>query len=179
MGKSKFYEPGLVFVLKTLTKVVDTMKVKEFMVKDVISVSPDSSVKDVMTTFVEKKIGGVPIVQKDGTLSGMVTDGDILRAIKPLDRRIHDYFSFITYIATEEVELHLNEIIKRDIIHIAKTNGIVTVHPDDEMETVVNLLAKHHFKKLPVIDETNHVIGVISRGDVIRNIQERIVNSLK
>ncbi|MGG3564327.1 CBS domain-containing protein [Neobacillus rhizosphaerae] len=155
------------------------MKVKYFMVRDVISVRPNSSIKDVMTTFVEKKIGGVPIVDENGKLLGIVTDGDILRAIKPIDRRIQDYFSFITYIAEEDLDERLDEMAKVDIIRIAKTNGIVSVHPNDDMKTVVTLLSKHHFKKLPVIDETNHVVGVISRGDVIRNIQQTIVKSME
>lgn len=155
------------------------MKVKDFMVRDVISVRPNSSIKDVMTTFVEKKIGGVPIVDENGKLLGIVTDGDILRAIKPIDRRIQDYFSFITYIAEEDLDERLDEMAKVDIIRIAKTNGIVSVHPNDDMKTVVTLLSKHHFKKLPVIDETNHVVGVISRGDVIRNIQQTIVKSME
>jgi len=154
------------------------MKAKDFMVKDVISVSPEISIKDVMSTFVEKKVGGVPIMKKDGTLCGIVTDGDILRAIKPMDKQIHDYFSFITYVAVEDMELHLNELIGRDIIKIAKTHGIVTVHPEDDMTKVVNLLSKHHFKKLPVVDDQHHVVGVISRGDVIRNIQQTIVESV-
>ncbi|MDR6123726.1 CBS domain-containing protein [Bacillus sp. SLBN-46] len=155
------------------------MKVKDFMVRDVISVRPNSSIKDVMTTFVEKKIGGVPIVDENGKLSGIVTDGDILRAIKPIDRRIQDYFSFITYVAEEDLEERLDEMAKVEIIRIAKTNGIVSVHPNDDMKTVITLLSKHHFKKLPVIDENNHVVGVISRGDVIRNIQQTIVKSME
>ncbi|MEH7299824.1 CBS domain-containing protein [Neobacillus drentensis] len=155
------------------------MKVRDFMVRDVISVRPNSSIKDVMTTFVEKKIGGVPIVDENGKLSGIVTDGDILRAIKPIDRRIQDYFSFITYIAEEDLEERMDEMAKVEIIRIAKTNGIVSVHPNDDMKTVITLLSKHHFKKLPVIDETNHVVGVISRGDVIRNIQQTIVKNME
>ncbi|MDR4946917.1 CBS domain-containing protein [Neobacillus cucumis] len=154
------------------------MKVRDFMVWDVISVRPENTIKEVMSIFVEKKIGGVPIMKKDGTLIGMVTDGDILRALKPLDRRIHDYFSFMTYIAVEDRDIHLDEIINREIIKIAKTHGIVTVGPDDDMETVINILAKHHFKKLPVVNGVNRVIGVISRGDVIRNIQQTIVESM-
>jgi len=149
------------------------------MVRDVISVRPNSSIKDVMTTFVEKKIGGVPIVDENGKLSGIVTDGDILRAIKPIDRRIQDYFSFITYVAEEDLEERLDEMAKVEIIRIAKTNGIVSVNPNDDMKTVITLLSKHHFKKLPVIDETNHVVGVISRGDVIRNIQQTIVKNME
>jgi len=155
------------------------MKVSDFMVKDVISVSPDSSIKDVMATFVEKKIGGVPILKNDGTLCGIVTDGDILRAIKPIDRRIQDYFSFITYIAEEDIDIRLSELANKEIIKIAKTHGIVTIHPGDDMKTVVDLLSKHHFKKLPVVDETNHVVGVISRGDVIRNIQQTIISNME
>jgi len=149
------------------------------MVRDVISVRPNSFLKDVMTTFLEKKIGGVPIVDENGKLSGIVTDGDILRAIKPIDRRIQDYFSFITYVAEEDLEERLDEMAKVEIIRIAKTNGIVSVNPNDDMKTVITLLSKHHFKKLPVIDETNHVVGVISRGDVIRNIQQTIVKNME
>ncbi len=152
------------------------VQVKDLMVKDVISASPSASVKDVMTSFVTKKIGGVPIIDEDGVLRGIVTDGDILRAISPVDRRIHDYFSLITYVAEEDMENRLNELADREIIRIAKTNGIVTVHPEDEMKKVVTLLSKHHFKKLPVVDKSNHVVGVISRGDVIRSIQETIIN---
>src|SRR3954451_3615882 len=151
------------------------MQVRDFMVRDVISVSPESTVRDVMSIFVEKKIGGVPITKKDGTLCGIVTDGAIIRAIKPLDRRIHDYFSFITYIAVEDRQVHLSEIINREIIKFAKTHGIMTVHPEDDLEKVVDILSKHHFKKLPVVNGANRVVGVISRGDVIRNIQQKIV----
>ncbi|MEH7094324.1 CBS domain-containing protein [Neobacillus vireti] len=154
------------------------MKVRDFMVRDVITVRPESTVKDVMSVFVEKKIGGVPITNKDGTLCGIVTDGDIIRAIKPLDRRIHDYFSFITYIAVEDKQVHLSEIINREIIKFAKTHGIMSVQPEDDMEKVVDILSKHHFKKLPVVNGANRVVGVISRGDVIRNIQQKIVEGV-
>jgi CBS domain-containing protein len=153
-------------------------QVKDFMVKDVISASPSTSIKEVMTMLVREKIGGLPIVDESGVLRGIVTDGDILRAISPVDRRIHDYFSLITYVAEEGLEDRLSELADREVIRIAKTHGILTVHPEDEMKKVVSLLSKHHFKKLPVVDQSNHVVGVISRGDVIRRIQETIINEL-
>ncbi|NHC42311.1 CBS domain-containing protein [Bacillus sp. MM2020_1] len=153
-------------------------QVKDFMVKDVISASPSTSIKEVMTMFVREKIGGLPIIDENGVLRGIVTDGDILRAISPVDRRIHDYFSLITYVAEEGLEDRISELADREVIRIAKTHGILTVHPEDEMKKVVSLLSKHHFKKLPVVDKSNHVVGVISRGDVIRRIQETIINEL-
>ncbi|WP_256235455.1 CBS domain-containing protein [Bacillus sp. EB600] len=154
------------------------MKVKDFMIKDVISVHPDATIKEVMKTFVDKKIGGLPIVNDEGKLAGIITDGDILRAIRPIDRHIQDYFNLITYIQEQNMESRLSELADLAIIKIAKTRGIVTVSPEDEMKQVVVILAKHHFKKLPVIDKENKVVGVISRGDAIRNIQNCIINDL-
>jgi CBS domain-containing protein len=161
-----------------LTKAVMMMPVKDFMITKVISAKPTDSIKEVMRIFVEKKIGGVPIVDVDGKLRGIVTDGDILRAVRPIDRRIQDYFSFAMYLEEEDLEHRLSEVANRSIMKIAKTDGIVTVHPEDEMKKVVQLLSKHHFKKLPVVDRSQHVVGVISRGDAIRNIQQTILSEL-
>ncbi|MBV7504599.1 CBS domain-containing protein [Bacillus sp. sid0103] len=152
------------------------VKVKDFMVKDVISARPSASIKEVMSIFVDKKIGGIPIIDEAGVLRGIVTDGDILRAISPVDRRFHDYFTFMTYVAEENIENRLSELADSEIIRIARTKGIVTVHPEDEMKKVVSILSKHHFKKLPVVNASHHVVGVISRGDVIRSIQDTIIN---
>ncbi|MCH6266793.1 MULTISPECIES: CBS domain-containing protein [Neobacillus] len=154
------------------------MKVRDFMIMNVITAKPTDTIKDVMKIFVEKKIGGMPVVNGEGKLCGIVTDGDILRAIKPIDRQIYNYFTFMTYIAEEDLESRLSEMAGREIIKIAKTNGIVTVHPDDDMKKVVSLLSKHHFKKLPVLNGNNRVIGVLSRGDVIRSIQQTIIDEM-
>lgn len=162
-----------------IEKVVLNMKVRDFMITNVISVRPDTTIKAVMETFVEKKIGGVPIVDANGILSGIVTDGDILRAIKPLDDRIQNYFSYSIFIEGQNLENRVSEVASRDIIKIAKTRDIITVKPDDDMGKVVQLLSKHHFKKLPVVNGVNRVVGVVSRGDVIRNIQSSILKDWK
>lgn len=154
------------------------MRVKDFMIKDVISVHPDATIKEVMEIIVKHKIGGLPIVDDTGKLEGIITDGDILRSIRPVDRHIQDYFNLITYIQEENLESRLKEMAAKPIIKISKTRGIVTVSPDEDMKQVVVILAKHHFKKLPVVDKNNHVVGVISRGDAIRNIQTTILESL-
>ncbi|WP_217269755.1 CBS domain-containing protein [Neobacillus endophyticus] len=145
-------------------RVVKMMAVKDFMITDVISSKPTDTIKDVMKLLVEKRIGGVPIVDDDGKLRGIVTDGDILRMIRPKDRQIVDYFSFAMLLEEEDLEHRLIEVANQSIMKIARTDRIVTVHPEDDMKKVVILLSKHHFKKLPVIDRSQHVVGVISRG---------------
>ena len=152
------------------------MQVKDFMITNVISAKPSDSIKEIMRIFVDKKIGGMPIVNDDGKLLGMVTDGDILRAIKPHDLQIYDFYTYIMYVEKQELGKLLEEMADLEVLKIAKRSGIVTVSPEDDMEQAMVKLAKHHFKKLPVVDTAHKVVGVISRGDIIRNIQATILN---
>jgi CBS domain-containing protein len=86
------------------------MKVKDFMIENVITARPETSIKEVMALFVEKKIGGLPIVDTDGKLSGIVSDGDILRAIKPIDPKIQNYFTFSMYLEGHDLENRLSDM---------------------------------------------------------------------
>ncbi|ALC90421.1 hypothetical protein AM500_11965 [Bacillus sp. FJAT-18017] len=153
------------------------MKVKEFMIQNVISVTPEMTLAEVMTLFVEKKIGGVPVCGEDKKLLGMVTDGDILRAIQPIDRQIYNFIMYLDFVDEVNVKKRIEDTASANIISISKTKHLLTVSPDDEMDIAVKLLAKHHFKKLPVVDSENKVVGVISRGDVIRKIQATILKA--
>lgn len=154
------------------------MKVQEFMIQNVITAGPNDSLQKVMSILVQEKIGGLPVADEDGKLLGMVSDGDILRAIKPRERHMYDFFSFVIYDEQPELEPFLKKIGEIPVLKIAKRKGLITVSPNDEMEKVLSLLSKHHFKKLPVVDEENRVVGVISRGDVIRRIQRTILGQI-
>jgi predicted transcriptional regulator len=55
------------------------MKARDVMMSPVITVKPDSSVKEVAQVFVNRRISGVPVVDDQGNLVGMVTEGDLLR----------------------------------------------------------------------------------------------------
>jgi CBS domain-containing protein len=154
------------------------MKVQEFMIKDVISVHETANVKEVMEKMVIHKIGGMPIVNSDGKLVGMVSDGDILRNIQPKDGVVRDYGYIGFMYEGESVEKVLSYAKDLNVMKVAKKRGLVAVKENDEMEKVVKLLAKHHFKKIPVVNVDFQVVGVISRGDVIRNIQNDILNKM-
>ncbi|WP_053366630.1 CBS domain-containing protein [Bacillus sp. FJAT-27245] len=154
------------------------MKVKDFMIADVISAAPVMTLAELMALFVEKEIGGAPVCGADGELLGMITDGDILRAIQPIDRKIFDFLLYMECMEEMDVKTRLKETAGTPILSIAKTKNLVTVTPEDDVNIAIKHLSTHHFKKLPVIDEENRVVGVISRGDAIRKIQSTILKDL-
>ncbi|SFD77835.1 CBS domain-containing protein [Lentibacillus persicus] len=154
------------------------MKIHDFMITDVISIQKDTTIKELLKTFVEHKIGGVPVVDEDNHLIGMISDGDIIRYLQPNGRTIYDAFSMVFIRETEELKQKVETSIERHSGGIMKKN-IYTVRPDDEIEEALTILSRYHFKKIPVTDDSGRVVGVISRGDIIRSIYNKVITESK
>jgi CBS domain-containing protein len=61
------------------------------------------------------------------------------------------------------------------IEEIMVKKNIKTLAPDDDFESAIRLISKHHFKKIPVVNGAGRVIGIISRGDIIHNLSKSIL----
>lgn len=153
------------------------MKVKDFMITDVHTVTESTTLRDLLKLLREHEIGGVPVVDEVNHLVGMVSDGDVIRYLAPKPDLVHDLF-YTVYVETGEKEKDvLAEKVDTPVSKMLKKGRVYFVKPDDEFEKVIRLLSKHHFKKLPVLDQDKKVIGVISRGDIIKNLTNFIVGN--
>ena len=130
------------------------MKVSDFMSTKVIFVPPSTPIRKVMELLIEKKISGVPIVDKENRLLGLVTEGDIL-ASESLTVSLMDGREPLLKIDTEPVE----KIMKRQVI---------TIEPEAHLTKACGLINVYRFKRLPVVDAHRQVVGILSRRDVIR-----------
>lgn len=100
------------------------MKVKDFMIHDVITVRKDDSIKHLLNTLVKYKIGGVPVVDLDGKLVGMISDGDVLRSIKPKDTVVYDFYNLMTYTLEKgKLENILANLKDEPLFKLAKNRG--------------------------------------------------------
>ena len=147
------------------------MKAKDFMIKDVISLNEEASIKTLLEVLMKHKIGGLPLVDPNNKMLGIVTDGDVLRYMNPKAF----ISSYVTYI--EELDETLKSKSESPVKAIMKKK-VVFVREEDELEDVLKLLATHHFKKIPVVNENREVVGVISRGDMIRKLGELLLEKL-
>ncbi|MFC4619823.1 CBS domain-containing protein [Camelliibacillus cellulosilyticus] len=150
------------------------MKVRDFMIYDVIHVKKDDSVRSLLRKLAQFKIGGVPVVDDNQNLVGMVSDGDVLRAFDPKEQTIFDFYTMVFILNKREVRETVREVIDNTVGQIMTKRKLFYVHPDDEFEQVLKILSRHHFKKIPVINHAGRVVGVISRGDVIRFITQQM-----
>lgn len=153
------------------------MLVKDFMIKDVITVHKDTTVKNLLALLMEHHIGGVPIVDDQNRLIDIISDGDVLRYLTPRTKSVHDLF-YTVYVQAEESEQDvLSRKINTPLARMIHKKKIYTVYEDDQFEEAIRILSHHHFKKLPVIDKDRKVIGVVSRGDIIYNLSKMITSN--
>lgn len=154
-----------------------SFKVKDFMITDVISIKPTTTVKELLRLLSKNNIGGVPVVDKENKLINMISDGDVLRYLAPKKGSFHD-FVYTIFIEEGETEQEvLNEKINATIDSLMQKKEIYSIKKEDTLEKAIQILSNHQFKKLPVIDSNNKVIGIISRGDVSNNLMKMITKN--
>lgn len=146
------------------------MKVKEVMTKDVVAVTPDTSIKEIADIFLKKNIGGVPVVNKNNELVGIVTESDLI--VK--DIKIH----FPTYIQLLDAIIYLGGIkrfeeeFRKAIAATAEqvmTKNVYTVSPESEIEEAATLMYEKRISRLPVV-EGKKLVGIITKRDIIKAI---------
>lgn len=154
------------------------MKVKDFMITDIISTTKDKKIKQLLETLVTHEIGGVPVVDDENRLIGMISDGDVIRYLQPKGRTVYDMFSLVLVSEKEDLSHKIEYSINHNVDKIMKKGDTLTVHPEDNLEAALSIFSKYHFKKIPVLDEESKVVGVISRGDIIRFISTKIISNI-
>ncbi|MFD2045771.1 CBS domain-containing protein [Ornithinibacillus salinisoli] len=151
------------------------MKISEFMITDVISVNESTSIKELLQLLVANKIGGVPVLDKGGKLIGIISDGDVIRYLQPKGTTVYDMFSLVLVTERENLQEKLANSLNIPISKIMRKKELFTVHPEENLEDALSIFSKHRFKKLPVINNQHQVIGVLSRGDILRYIYNQLI----
>jgi CBS domain-containing protein len=153
------------------------LEVKDFMIRDVITVKKETTIRELLKVLAHHRIGGVPVVDAEGKLLGMVSDGDVIRFLQPKARTVYDFYITIVVNEQEDFNEKLAHSLDFPVEKIMKRRELYTVRPEDDFENALRILAKHHFKKLPVVNQADRVVGVISRGDIMRQITDKLLNS--
>ena len=140
------------------------MKVKDIMTRKVLSIEPTATVLQAVRSMLQNRISGLPVVDADGTLVGVVTEGDFLRRTETATERHRsrwlDFLIGPGRLADEYVHTHGRKIA--DVM----TSDPYTVTEDTPLEDVVQLMEKHRIKRLPVV-RGKLLVGIVSRANLL------------
>ncbi|XP_042473503.1 CBS domain-containing protein CBSX1, chloroplastic-like [Zingiber officinale] len=151
----------------------DVYTVSDFMTKkeDLHIVKPNTSVDKALQMLVENRITGFPVIDDDWKLVGVVSDYDLLALDSISGSGLTDTSMFpevdSTWKTFNEIQKLLNKTNGR-IIGDVMTPAPLVVQETTNLEDAARLLLETKYRRLPVIDNDGKLVGLITRGNVVR-----------
>lgn len=144
------------------------MRAKDVMRKNVILARKDDKLEYIIKLLMYNHVSGVPVVDIDNHLLGVVSEQDIV--VKRQGLNISSYMEYMTSILFIDGDKP-NDLIKKKIDSITAADVMTTpayaVHPDATVTDVVILMMNRQINRVPVVDEDNKLLGIIGRNDLL------------
>lgn len=150
------------------------MFVHQVMTKPVVCISPEATVGEALSLMLERKVDDLPIVDDTNRVVGIITFADVLRRVRrqhPL--AINIFFTPFYYVeGYEEATERVKRLMELPVTEVC-TRSVITCGPEGHLADVAGLMVDHRIKRVPVVTDDGQLLGIISRGDVIRAMWEQ------
>ena len=140
------------------------MRVEELMAAPVVTVSPDTPLREVASVLVERGISGMPVVDGQGRVLGVVSEGDILVRERGAGRERFDLLAWLS--ETEIADLATK--LRARTAGEAMSQPPVTIPADGPLAKAAAYMVDRGVNRLPVVDGEGTLVGIITRADLVR-----------
>ncbi len=146
-------------------------KVKDIMTTEVISVSTGDSVELCAKLMQENNISGLPVLSEAGRVAGIITEGDLIRRASRIKAPGYlEILGGLIYLGSPKKFVEdLQRAMSLEAGQLMSKN-VITVKPDDTIEQAATLMVEKKISRLPVIDEQERLVGILSRRDIMHSL---------
>ncbi len=146
------------------------LKARNIMTKEIISVHPDTEVVQAARLMLEHHINGLPVIDKEGCLKGIICQSDLVTQQKkiPLPSFFIMLDSYFPISSHKYIEKELKKIAAVTVAE-AMTADPVTVGPETGLDDIATLMVKNNIHTLPVVDK-GKLVGIIGKEDILRTL---------
>jgi CBS domain-containing protein len=141
------------------------MKAADVMVSKVITVGRDTAVREIANVLFANRISAVPVVDNDGVLVGIVSEGDLIHRVEVGTDREYSWWvklmSDKSMMARDYLKSHATRAA--DVM----TKQVVSAPPDMPLGDLASLLERHGIKRVPIVDGGGKLVGIVSRADLV------------
>ncbi|MGB9615304.1 MAG: CBS domain-containing protein, partial [Fervidobacterium sp.] len=138
----------MIDILEKVQKVFANIKVEEFMTKDVVYVKPDRTVAQVKEILRLKRISGVPVVDDEEKVIGIISIEDIIKSLE-----------------NGTLNGKVSEHMTKDVICLSK---------DMTMQEVMKQFERYRYGRFPVVDEYGKLVGIVTKNDILAAVATRL-----
>lgn len=150
------------------------MKVKDIMVKDVASISPETSASEALGLLEKMQISGLPVIDDSGKLLGMFTEKDILSHILP--SYIEKVGRFIYEENPKSTKKKFMDLSKIKVQQLMRKE-VVTTTQDTGLCEVARIMLTQKARRIPVVDKSGKVVGIVARCDILKAFAREVSTS--
>jgi len=144
------------------------MLVKDVMTTNVITIQKFENVMAVADILASRNISGIPVVDKDGKVVGIITQADILSVVGV--RKGQTLKDLLKHMLGEP----LPERKTGDIVGDVMTSPVLTTTPETNIAEVVRIMDEKKIRRLVVVDSSNKLAGIISRADILKAVLRKL-----
>jgi CBS domain-containing protein len=141
------------------------MRAADVMVCAVISVRPNARVEEVAHTLLANRISAVPVIDEQGELLGIVSEGDLIRRVEAgTERRRFRWLEYLTgkqVLAAEYVKSYSHKVT--DVM----TRPVITATRETSLGEIATLLERNRIKRVPIV-QNGKVVGIVSRANLLQ-----------
>jgi CBS domain-containing protein len=148
------------------------MQVKEIMTRTVFTVAPDTPVAQVARLLREKHISGVPVVDEQGRVIGIVTEIDLIKRHAQVHMPV--YIPFLDSPIFLEDPRRYQEDVRRVLGTTAEeimTRRVRTATPETSVEDIATLMVDERANPIPIVDSQGDLVGIVSHTDIVHLVE--------
>jgi CBS domain-containing protein len=148
------------------------MQAKDIMTVNVVSVSEDTSVHEIVSLLLKYRISAVPVIDGAGKVVGIVSEGDLLRGEGTSRARVHHPWWLEAVFVGQTVAYDKARGARAGVV---MTRNVITVDEETPLNEIAELLERHHIKRVPVL-KGGRLAGIVSRANLLHGLANTIVD---
>lgn len=143
--------------------------VADAMTRDPIVAHPETSISEVVQILAEKQISGLPVIDQQGQLVGIISEADLMwqesGVTPPAYVMLLDSVIYLQNPKKYQESLH--KALGQTVLDVM-TKDPMTIAADQPLPAAARIMNERKINSLPVLGEANQLIGILTRGDIIR-----------
>lgn len=147
-------------------------KAKEIMSAPPISVHKDKTVQEAIELLAKNRISGLPVVDSEGKIAGIISDTDILRYSEKIKvvptTNLSGWISPYTDVSTLATMQKGMETLHHTRVKEVMTKKVYTVNEEAEATDIARLMNRRNINRIPVVDDDNKLVGIVTRADMVQ-----------
>ena len=145
-------------------RMVASTLVKEVMTQPAITLKPDETLATAADIFISQKISGIPIVDEENKLTGIITEADFLRVLGiPAHHSGHSLWQTLEDLFSHPIPLNEPGGVVKDLM----VTQVFTVTPEQTIQQSIDVMKENRIKRLVVTNDQRLVVGMLTRSNLL------------